>query len=176
MIGGRLRQIFHRVRGRLIEFDLTPYQRLLTRIDARGDEIKRHADSRLKELSSELIARTRAGFALDSLLVEAFALGREVSSRVLGMRHFDVQMFGGIALHQGKLVEMQTGEGKTLAAVLPAYLNAADRSGRPRSDLQRLSGPPGCAVDGAGLRIPGLERRFHPGRHGPPRPTPGLRL
>ncbi len=129
MIGSRLRQIFHRVRGRLIEFDLTPYRKLLAQIDVRGDEIKKHADSRLKELSSELIARARAGVGLDDLLVEAFALGREVSSRVLGMRHFDVQVFGGIALHQGKLVEMQTGEGKTLAAVLPAYLNALTGQG-----------------------------------------------
>ncbi len=124
MIVGRLRQVFHRFRGRLIEFDLTPYRRLLAQIDTRDEEIKKYADSRLKVLSSELISRARAGVGLDDLLVEAFALGREVSSRVLGMRHFDVQMFGGIALHQGKLVEMQTGEGKTLAAVLPAYLNA----------------------------------------------------
>jgi preprotein translocase subunit SecA len=122
MIVGRLRQVFHRFRGRRIEFDLTPYRKLLAQIDVRGEEIRKHTDSRLKELSSELI--TRAGAGLDTLLVEAFALAREVSSRVLGMRHFDVQMFGGIALHQGKLVEMQTGEGKTLAAVLPAYLNA----------------------------------------------------
>jgi preprotein translocase subunit SecA len=122
MIVGRLRQVFHRFRGRLIEFDLAPYRKLLARIDVRGEEIRKFSDGRLKELSSELIAR--AGTGVDDLLVESFALGREVSSRVLGMRHFDVQVFGGIALHQGKLVEMQTGEGKTLAAVLPAYLNA----------------------------------------------------
>jgi preprotein translocase subunit SecA len=122
MIVGRLRQVFHRFRGRLIEFDLAPYRKLLARIDVRGAEIRKFSDGRLKELSSELIAR--AGTGVDDLLVESFALGREVSSRVLGMRHFDVQVFGGIALHQGKLVEMQTGEGKTLAAVLPAYLNA----------------------------------------------------
>jgi preprotein translocase subunit SecA len=124
MIVGKLRQVFHRFRGRLIEFDLTPYRKLLAQIDVRGEEIKKCADTRLKEMSGELISRARAGARLDDLLVEAFALGREISSRVLGMRHFDVQVLGGIALHQGKLVEMQTGEGKTLAAVLPAYLNA----------------------------------------------------
>ena len=124
MIVGRLRQVFHRFRGKLIEFDLAPYRKLLVRIDVRGEELKKHTDSRLKELSGELISRARAGVGLDDLLVEAFALAREVSGRVLGMRHFDVQVFGGIAMHQGKLVEMQTGEGKTLAAVLPAYLNA----------------------------------------------------
>ncbi|MCU0914020.1 MAG: accessory Sec system translocase SecA2 [Planctomycetes bacterium] len=124
MIGGRLRQVFHRFQGRLIEFDLAPYRKLLARIDAHGENIGKLADSRLQELSGELRARARAGTNLEELLVEAFALGREVSRRVLGMRHFDVQVYGGIALHQGKLVEMQTGEGKTLAAVLPAYLNA----------------------------------------------------
>jgi preprotein translocase subunit SecA len=124
MIAGKLRQVFHRFRGRLIEFDLAPYRKLLAQIDVRGEEIRKFSDGRLKELSSELTSRARAGIGLDDLLVEAFALGREVSSRVLGMRHFDVQVFGGIALHQGKLVEMQTGEGKTLAAVLPACLNA----------------------------------------------------
>jgi preprotein translocase subunit SecA len=129
MIAGRLRQGFHRFRGRLIEFDLTPYRKLLAQIDVRGEEIKEFSDGRLKELSSELIARARAGVGLNDLLVGAFGLGREVSSRVLGMRHFDVQVFGGIALHQGKLVEMQTGEGKTLAAVLPAYLNALTGQG-----------------------------------------------
>jgi len=129
MIVGRLRQVFHRFRGRLIEFDLTPYRKLLAQIDARGEGLKKHADSRLKELSGELIARARAGIGLADLLVEAFALAREASGRVLGMRHFDVQVFGGVALHQGKLIEMQTGEGKTLAAVLPAYLNALTGQG-----------------------------------------------
>ncbi len=124
MILDRLRQIFHRCRGRLVEFDLTPYERLLDRINERENSLKQQSDGRLKELSKELMGWARAGVALDELLVEAFALVREVSSRTVGMRHFDVQMLGGIALHQGKLIEMQTGEGKTLVAVLPAYLNA----------------------------------------------------
>ncbi|MHC4517145.1 MAG: accessory Sec system translocase SecA2 [Planctomycetota bacterium] len=124
MILGRLKQIFHRFRGRLIEFDLAPYEKVLGRINAQEDGLKALADGQLKERSHELMAGARAGTPLDDLVVEALALTRETSRRVLGMRHFDVQVLGGIALHKGKLIEMQTGEGKTLVAVLPAYLNA----------------------------------------------------
>jgi preprotein translocase subunit SecA len=129
MMLGKLRQAFHRFQGRLVEFDLTPYRRVLARIDQRGNELKTQTDSQLKGLSQELISRARAGVAPDDLLVEACALVREVSGRVLGMRHFDVQMLGAIALHQGKLIEMQTGEGKTLVAVPPACLNALSGRG-----------------------------------------------
>ncbi|MBP7049747.1 MAG: accessory Sec system translocase SecA2 [Phycisphaerae bacterium] len=124
MMLGKLRQMFHRSCGRFVEFDLTPYRRILARIEKREGELGRLPDGRLKELSRDLISRARAGAGPDELLVEAYALVREVSGRVLGMRHFDVQMLGGIALHQGRLIEMQTGEGKTLVAVLPACLNA----------------------------------------------------
>ncbi len=129
MVFDKLRQLFHRVSGRLVEFDLAPYQRLLTQIDAREVHLKSLADVQLKDLSAQLIDQARAGGTLDSLLVEAYALVREASRRVLGMRHFDVQVLGGIAMHQGKLIEMQTGEGKTLVAVLPAYLNALTGQG-----------------------------------------------
>jgi len=129
MMLGKLRQVLHRFQGRLIEFDLTPYRKALARIDQRGGELKTQTDSHLKDLSRGLISRARAGVALDDLLVEAYALVREVSGRVLGMRHFDVQMLGAIALHQGKLIEMQTGEGKTLVAVPPACLNALSGQG-----------------------------------------------
>ncbi len=129
MILGKLRQAFHRFRGRLIEFDLAPYRKRLARIDARGEALTALSDQALRGLSDDLIAQARAGVLPDDLLVEAYALAREVSSRLLGMRHFDVQVLGGIAMHQGKLVEMQTGEGKTLAAVLPAYLNALTGDG-----------------------------------------------
>ncbi len=129
MIVDRLRQVFHRCQGRLIEFDLTPYEKLLAQIDERESSLKQQSDGQLKGLSRELMTRARAGVSRDELLVEAFALVREASQRTVGMRHFDVQMLGGIALHQGKLIEMQTGEGKTLVAVLPAYLNALSGRG-----------------------------------------------
>lgn len=118
----KLRQIFHRARGRSVEFELKPYRKLLAKIDQYEYE---SADDRLlKHTSSDLMTRARAGVPAEDLLVEAYALVREAARRVLGMRPFDVQMLAAIALGRGKLVQMQTGEGKTLAAVLPAYLGA----------------------------------------------------
>ena len=77
----------------------------------------------------ELRNRLESGQALDDILPEAFAATREASRRTLGQRHFDVQLLGGIILHQGKIAEMRTGEGKTLVATLPAYLNAISAQG-----------------------------------------------
>ena len=117
-----LTEFFHRARGRLVQLDLAPYQKLLADINKLDFEAE--ADDRLKGRSAGLMARARQGASPDELLIEGFALVRESARRVLAMRPFDVQVLAGIAMHQGKLVEMQTGEGKTLAAVLPAYLNA----------------------------------------------------
>lgn len=83
----------------------------------------------LKEKTKELKEKLSKGITLDDILPEAFALVREASKRTLNQRHFDVQLMGGIALHQGKIVEMKTGEGKTLSATLPAYLNALEGKG-----------------------------------------------
>ena len=118
----KLWEAFHLARGRLVELDLSPYRKIL-------DEINRFdfedaPDDRLHTTSGELVTQACDGVSLDRLLPQAFALAREASQRVLGLRPFDVQVIAAIALHQGKLAEMQTGEGKTLAAVLPAYLNA----------------------------------------------------
>ncbi len=107
-----------------IEDDLTPYHRLLQEINRRGESLTKETDGRLQEIAASLRESLQKGAASDDLLVEVFALVREASHRVLKMRPFDVQVMAGVALHQGKLVEMQTGEGKTLAAVLPACLNA----------------------------------------------------
>jgi len=119
-----LRRVLHRLRRNPIESDLGSYQYLLGRINQRGREIETVEDAVLDRLSSDLVSEARNGLSLDGLLVETFTLVREASRRMLGLRHFDVQILAGIALHQGKLVEMQTGEGKTLAAVLPACLSA----------------------------------------------------
>ncbi len=118
----RLREYFHLARGGAVEFDLGRYRRVLARIDEH--DFEGADEEQLKIKSGELAARARDGTALDRLLPEAFALVRETSRRVLAMRPFDVQMIAGIAMHQGKLAEMPTGEGKTLAAVAPVYLNA----------------------------------------------------
>ncbi|KAG6486679.1 protein translocase subunit SECA1, chloroplastic-like [Zingiber officinale] len=92
-------------------------------------EVSRLSDSELRERTSVLKERARNGELLDSLLPEAFAIVREASMRVLGLRPFDVQLIGGMVLHNGEIAEMRTGEGKTLVAVLPAYLNALSGKG-----------------------------------------------
>src|SRR5512143_803881 len=87
------------------------------------------SDTQLKEKTSEFKKRLEEGESLDDILPEAFATVREVSKRTLRMRHFDVQLIGGIVLHEGKIAEMKTGEGKTLVATLPVYLNALTGKG-----------------------------------------------
>lgn len=104
------------------ELSLEPCRKMLALINQVN--LENLEDSRLKELSRELKRQALGGRSPEELMVNAFALSREASRRVLGMRPFDVQMMAGISLHYGTLVEMQTGEGKTLAAVAPAYLNA----------------------------------------------------
>ena len=86
--------------------------------------IQQLTDEELTAKTQELRERLRQGETLDDLLVEAFAVVREAAKRAIGLRPFDVQLVGGIVLHQGKIAEMKTGEGKTLVAVLPLYLNA----------------------------------------------------
>ncbi len=118
----RLREFFCQARSRLVQLDLTRYERTVSQIRAR--DMAAESDERLRERAADLASRARRVSSLDELLVEAFALVRESAWRVLAMRPFDEQVLAAIAMHQGKLTEMNTGEGKTLAAVLPAYLNA----------------------------------------------------
>ena len=91
--------------------------------------LKALTDEQLRAKTEEFRGRLTAGERLDALLPEAFAVVREAASRTLGLRHFDVQFMGGIALHRGRIAEMRTGEGKTLVATLPAYLNALTGEG-----------------------------------------------
>jgi preprotein translocase subunit SecA len=108
---------------------LKQYRKTVESINALEPAMEKLSDGELAAKTPELKAKVAAGAALDSILPEAFAVVREASKRVLGMRHFDVQMVGGIALHQGKIAEMRTGEGKTLVATLPSYLNALEGKG-----------------------------------------------
>ena len=101
----------------------------VTAINALEDECSSLADDDFPKKTLELKSRYQAGASLEELLPEAFALVREASKRTLKMRHFDVQLIGGIVLHEGKIAEMRTGEGKTLVATLPAYLNALTGKG-----------------------------------------------
>ena len=108
---------------------LKQYQADVDAANALEETIQGLNDERLREKTAELKARYQAEPNLDALLPEAFAVVREAARRTLGMRHFDVQLIGGIALHQGKIAEMRTGEGKTLVATLAAYLNALSGGG-----------------------------------------------
>jgi preprotein translocase subunit SecA len=103
---------------------LRQYRRVVVRINALEPDFETLDDAGLKAKTDEFRQRHAKGETLDALLPEAFAVAREAGKRSLKMRHFDVQLIGGIALHQGKIAEMRTGEGKTLAATLPVYLNA----------------------------------------------------
>ncbi len=120
-----LTSLRHRIEawsGSSIEEDLSGYQPGLSQIGQLESAMQNLEDSELRALSSELRRRARADDAESELVVNAFALVREASRRVLEMRPFDVQVLAGLALHEGHLVEMATGEGKTLAAVMPAYM------------------------------------------------------
>ena len=97
---------------------------IVEQINAREPEMEAMADSEFPRKTAEFKQRLENGESLDDILPEAFALVREASRRVLGERHYDVQLMGGIALHTGRIAEMKTGEGKTLASTAPAYLNA----------------------------------------------------
>ncbi len=103
------------------QYDFEP---LVKKINSFEKDLEKLSDNGLKEKSKELKSLVASGYSLDTVLPEAFALVREAAKRTLNQRPFDVQLIGGIVLHQGKIAEMKTGEGKTLAAVMPAYLNA----------------------------------------------------
>ena len=102
---------------------------LVKKINELESEIEKLTDKELQAKTPELKKKLEDGKTLDDILPEAFAVAREASKRVLGMRHFDVQLIGGIILHQGRIAEMKTGEGKTLVATLPVYLNALSGKG-----------------------------------------------
>ena len=102
---------------------------IVEEINGLEPELLSLSDTSLRAKTEEFKARLANGETLDDILPEAFAVVREASKRVLGMRHFDVQMIGGIVLHRGNIAEMRTGEGKTLVATLPVYLNALSGKG-----------------------------------------------
>src|SRR4051812_9845222 len=108
---------------------LKQYRRSVEQINGFEPKLEQLSDDALKAKTQEFRKRVAKGEALDELLPEAFAVVREASKRVMKMRHFDVQLMGGMALHQGKIAEMRTGEGKTLTATLPVYLNALSGKG-----------------------------------------------
>lgn len=111
------------------ERELEKMRAIVDQINALEPEMARLSDEELKQKTPEFKERLSRGASLDELLPEAYAVCREASKRVLGLRHYDVQLLGGIVLHKGEIAEMKTGEGKTLVATLPVYLNALEEKG-----------------------------------------------
>ena len=158
-----LTQIFGSRNDRLLK----TYRRTVESINALEPRFEQLSDAELRARTDEFRQRVAAGVTLDELLPEAFAVAREASKRTLKMRHFDVQLVGGIALHQGKIAEMRTGEGKTLMATLPVYLNALAGKGvhvvtvndylasRDAEWMGRIYGFLGLSV---GVNVPGMSR------------------
>ena len=109
--------------------DIKKLQKVVAKINGFTDAIAQLSDEQLQRKTTEFKERLAKGETLDDLLPEAYAVVREASDRVLGMRHFDVQLMGGVILHHGRIAEMKTGEGKTLVATLPVYLNALTGKG-----------------------------------------------
>ncbi|APP79503.1 preprotein translocase subunit SecA [Xanthomonas hortorum] len=124
-----INSLLTRVFGSRNERQLRQLTRLVTQINALEPTIEKLSDAELQAKTPEFKQRLAAGESLDKILPEAFAVCREASRRVLGMRHYDVQLIGGMVLHLGKIAEMRTGEGKTLVATLPVYLNALQGEG-----------------------------------------------
>ncbi|MFP5429627.1 MAG: preprotein translocase subunit SecA, partial [Gammaproteobacteria bacterium] len=111
------------------ERELKRMRAMVAQVNALEDKYKALPDAGLAACTADFKERYQKGESLDQLLPEAFAVCREASRRVLGMRHYDVQLIGGMTLHEGRIAEMRTGEGKTLTATLPAYLNALSGNG-----------------------------------------------
>ncbi|MDF2954239.1 MAG: Preprotein translocase subunit SecA [Thermodesulfobacterium sp.] len=124
-----LTKVLTKIIGTKNDRELKKLKPIVQRINSLEPEMQKLSDAELSRKTVEFKERLERGETLDELLPEAFAVVREAARRVLGMRHFDVQLMGGIVLHQGKIAEMKTGEGKTLVATLPAYLNALTGKG-----------------------------------------------
>ncbi|HEX3858524.1 MAG TPA: preprotein translocase subunit SecA, partial [Pseudolabrys sp.] len=125
MIGAVARKLF----GSANERRIRAYQPRVAEINALEKELEALSDEALKARTAEFKQQVAGGKSLDDILVPAFATVREAAKRTIGQRHFDVQLIGGMILHEGKIAEMKTGEGKTLVATLAVYLNAVSGRG-----------------------------------------------
>src|SRR6201981_223871 len=125
MIGALARKFFGSANDRRVK----GYQSRVAAINALEAELEKLSDEALKARTDEFRKELADGKTLDDILVPAFATVREAAKRTLGQRHFDVQLIGGMVLHEGDIAEMKTGEGKTLVATLPVYLNALAGNG-----------------------------------------------
>ena len=121
--------LMEKIFGDLNAKEVKKVEKIVDRIEAYDEAMQALSDQELRGKTAEFRERLAAGETLDDILPEAFAVCREGAVRSLGMKHFRVQLIGGVVLHQGRIAEMKTGEGKTLVATLPAYLNALDGKG-----------------------------------------------
>ena len=121
--------LFGKIFGSYSEKEVKRVMPIVEKINNLEPEMEKLTDKELTNKTTYFKEELAKGKTLDDILPEAFAVVREASKRVLGMRHFDVQLIGGIILHQGRISEMRTGEGKTLVATLPVYLNALTGKG-----------------------------------------------
>ena len=124
-----MRALPHKIFGSANDRLIKKLRPAVDRINVLEPEIEPLDDDALRRRAGELRGRAEKGEPLDDLLPEAFALVREAAKRTLGQRHYDVQLIGGMVLHQGRIAEMKTGEGKTLVSTLPAFLNALPGDG-----------------------------------------------
>ncbi|MEN2775925.1 preprotein translocase subunit SecA [Acetivibrio clariflavus] len=124
-----MKKLIEKIIGTYSDRELKRIMPIVDKIESLEEEMKALSDAELKNKTQEFKKRLADGETLDDILPEAFAVMREASWRVLGMKHFRVQLIGGIVLHQGRIAEMKTGEGKTLVATLPVYLNALEGKG-----------------------------------------------
>src|SRR3989344_3797332 len=122
-------KIFTRIFGDSHQKFVKKLQPIVENINSFEEKVRGLSDEQLKEKTKELQQQLTNGKTIDDVLSESFALVREAGKRTLNQRHFDVQLIGGMVLHQGNIAEMRTGEGKTLSATLPAYLNALEGKG-----------------------------------------------
>ena len=139
---------------------------LLATINSLEEKMQPLSDEQLKALTPVFRERFAKGETLDDLLPEAFAACREAGLRTKNMRHFDTQMLGGVILHRGNIAEMVTGEGKTLVATLPAYLNAHSKAKACTLSRSTITCSPRLRMDVAHLPSVGHNRRVHPKRYG----------
>ena len=121
--------LMEKIFGTYSDRELKKIEPLVNKVMSLEGEMEKLSDTELKDKTEEFKNRIKNGETTDDLLPEAFAVVREAAWRVLGMKHFRVQVIGGVVLHQGRIAEMKTGEGKTLVATLPAYLNALEGKG-----------------------------------------------
>ena len=157
--------LMEKIFGDLNEKEVKKVSKIADKVMTYDEEMQALTDAQLREKTQEFKDRLGQGETLDDILPEAFAVCREAAWRSLGMKHFYVQVIGGIVLHQGRISEMKTGEGKTLVASAAGIPQCVGRKGRPRCHGKRLPGQERYGMDGKALHLPGTHGGMRHTRH-----------